>query len=170
VRRAPDLAEAQALVRALVEQEVEPVRRALREAQQRVAELERQLVAAAQALQAAQAARAPAPAAAAVPAAGAAPAPVLPRPPALSSPGALGPGVAITPARGEALSLPMITSVAPAVDLAALARDAAVDVDVRGFDGGRRRRRTVLLFALFLLAVFGGLFYLLAASYAHPAP
>jgi hypothetical protein len=62
----------------------------------------------------------------------------------------------------------MIASVAPAVDFAELARKAPVDVDIRGFDGGRRRRRMVLLLALFLVVVFGGLFYLLVASYSHP--
>jgi hypothetical protein len=57
-----------------------------------------------------------------------------------------------------------IVSTVPQVDIAALARDMPLDFDVP-FDGRKRNRRTVMLLVLFLLAVFGGLAYLLVDSY-----
>jgi hypothetical protein len=51
------------------------------------------------------------------------------------------------------------------VDIAALARDMPLDFDVP-FDGRKRKRNLALLFVLFLLAVGGGLAYLLVDSYA----
>ena len=57
-----------------------------------------------------------------------------------------------------------IVSTVPQVDIAALARDMPLDFDVP-FDGRKRKRRTVMLLVLFLLAVFGGLAYLLVDSY-----
>jgi len=57
-----------------------------------------------------------------------------------------------------------IVSTVPQVDLAALARDMPLDFDVP-FDGRKRKRRTVMLLVFFLLAVFGGMAYLLIDSY-----
>ena len=64
---------------------------------------------------------------------------------------------------------PRFITVAPAplLDVAAIERDVPLDLDIRGFDGGRRRRRMVVLFVLGLLLVFGGLFAMLAASYSR---
>ena len=56
---------------------------------------------------------------------------------------------------------------APLLDVAAIDQDVAIDVDMRAFDGTRRRRRSVLLFAVFIIIVFGGLFAMLALSYSH---
>jgi hypothetical protein len=56
---------------------------------------------------------------------------------------------------------------APVLIRQALASDVPLNAaDFRAFDGGRRRRRMIVLFSLFLLVVFGGLFAMLADSYA----
>jgi hypothetical protein len=57
------------------------------------------------------------------------------------------------------------SSAAPLPDLAAIAREAPIDVDIPAFDGRRRRRRNAILFVLGVLVVFGGLFAMLALSY-----
>jgi hypothetical protein len=54
----------------------------------------------------------------------------------------------------------------PLLDVAAILRDQSIVVDA-AFDGRKRRRRAVLVFALFVLVVFGSLFAALGASYAH---
>jgi hypothetical protein len=129
-----------ALARALVEEAMEPVRRSLREAEVRMADLERRLAAAL---------AAPAqPAVALLPEGGA---------------------VAYVPAaRAPAVAPAQLRSVPPAPLLIreALAQDVPLNAaDIRPFDGSRRRRRMIVLFVLFLLIVFGGLFAMLAESY-----
>jgi len=57
---------------------------------------------------------------------------------------------------------------APLLDLAEIDRIVSIDVDISGFDGGRRKRRAVTIFVVFVVLVFGGLFALLASSYSHP--
>jgi hypothetical protein len=52
----------------------------------------------------------------------------------------------------------------PVLDLKAIERDTSIVID-DAFDGRRRRRKMALLFSLFLLIVFGGLFALLWRSY-----
>lgn len=54
----------------------------------------------------------------------------------------------------------------PLLDVKAIEMDTSIDVDVRGFDGGRRKRRMMFLFFFALLVIFGGLFALLADSYS----
>jgi hypothetical protein len=63
-------------------------------------------------------------------------------------------------------AIALATRAAPAVDLAAIARDRSIEID-SAFDGSKRKRRAVILFALVILAIFGSLFGALAASYAH---
>jgi hypothetical protein len=53
----------------------------------------------------------------------------------------------------------------PLLDVKAIEMDMSIDVDVRGFDGGRRKRRMMFLFFFAVLVLFGGLFALLADSY-----
>ena len=65
-----------------------------------------------------------------------------------------------------ALRPALIVSTVPQVDIAALARDMPMDFDVP-FDGRKRKRRMVMLFVLFLLAVGGGLAFMLVDSYSH---
>jgi hypothetical protein len=56
-------------------------------------------------------------------------------------------------------------AVAPALSLAAIERSVHVVVDP-AIDGARRRRRLAVIVTLFFLLVFGGLFAMLAQSYA----
>lgn len=53
----------------------------------------------------------------------------------------------------------------PLLDVKAIERDMSLDIDVSGFDGGKRKRRMMALFFVAVLALFGGLFALLADSY-----
>jgi hypothetical protein len=125
--------------------------RALREAEQRVADFERRL------------------AQVAVPIS-----PGAHSPPAIALPmvSAVSPAAASTPAVPAASLVPVIQRApsAAAIDVAALARDVHLDRgEISAFDGSRRRRRMIVLFGFFLLVVFGGLFAMLAESYSrHP--
>ena len=57
---------------------------------------------------------------------------------------------------------------APLLDVKAIERDVQLDFK-NPFDGARRRRRMAVFLVIALLAIFGGLFALLAESYApHP--
>jgi hypothetical protein len=127
-----------ALARALVEEAMEPLRRTLREAEQRMTDLERRLAAAL---------AAPSPQAAPVAYA------------AAISP-ASAPAASVGPVKYR--------SVPPVGVLVreAMASDVPLNpYEFRAFDGGRRRRRQIFLLVLFLLVVFGGLFAMLAESY-----
>jgi hypothetical protein len=57
-----------------------------------------------------------------------------------------------------------ITPRAPVLDVAAIERDASIQVD-GALDGRKRKRRLAITFALLLILVFGGLFGALAHSY-----
>ena len=67
------------------------------------------------------------------------------------------------PARVTTAPLVM-TPQAPLLDVRAIDRDIRIDFD-NPFDGRRRRRRMGALMVVVLLALFGGLFALLAQSY-----
>ena len=57
----------------------------------------------------------------------------------------------------------------PVLDVAAIERDASIQID-GALDGRRRKLRLALTFTLLLLVVFGGLFAALAYSYTpHPS-
>jgi hypothetical protein len=135
-------ADVRLIVRTIVEDALLPLQRALVEAQQRIADLERR----------------PASAAATV---------VLSATP---SPAAIAPATytsamaASVPAAIAKYSMPP----APLLDVAAIERDVPLDFN-NPFDGARRRRRMAWSVALVLLAIFGGLFALVAQSYTpHP--
>ncbi len=127
------------IVRTVVEEALLPLQRALVEAQQRIADLERR----------------PPPATPTV---------VLSATPA--------PAVAMTSAYTSAMAAPARAAApqystappAPLLDVAAIERDIPLDFN-NPFDGARRRRRMAWFVALALLAIFGGLFALLADSY-----
>ncbi|MGH7296374.1 MAG: hypothetical protein ACRELB_15650, partial [Polyangiaceae bacterium] len=138
------------VVRTLLEDALGPVQLALREAQGRIAGLER-LAATAQAR--------PQAAATVVLAQTPTPAPVAATPYT---------SAIAAPARSLAPH-PSEMPPAPLLDVAAIERDIPLDLDMRGMSGQRRRRRNIVLFVLGLLIVFGGLFALLADSYRpHP--
>jgi len=59
----------------------------------------------------------------------------------------------------------LIVAPPPLLDVKAIERDVSIDVDVGGFDGGKRKRRMMFLFFFAVLVLFGGLFALLADSY-----
>ncbi len=59
----------------------------------------------------------------------------------------------------------LIVAPPPLLDVKAIEMDRSIDVDVRGFDGGRRKRRMIFLFFFAVLVLFGGMFALLADSY-----
>jgi hypothetical protein len=140
------------IVRTLVEEALLPLQRALVEAQQRITELERR----------------PPPAAPTVVVA-ATPAPAAMVAPHYAS-AIAAPVVAVAPARSLA---PQFSTVPPAplLDVKAIERDVQLDFE-NPFDGARRRRRMAVFLVIALLAVFGGLFGLLADSYSphHEAP
>jgi hypothetical protein len=142
------------IVRTLVDDALLPLQRALVEAQQRIAELERR------------------------------------PPPAAPATAALTVMVSATPAPPPAAPLQMVAAPrpytgaisipprippthysmppAPLLDVAAIERDIPLGIDVP-FNGARRRRRLTIFVVLALLAIFGGLFALLANSYTpHP--
>jgi hypothetical protein len=55
----------------------------------------------------------------------------------------------------------------PLLDVKAIERDVSIDVDITGFDGGKRKRRMIFLFVFGVLVVFGGMFFLLVDSYSN---
>src|SRR5258708_2612725 len=61
--------------------------------------------------------------------------------------------------------LPIPVSLSPVLDLKAIERDVHIEVD-SALDGSKRKRRIVIFVVLFILVVFGGMFALLADSYA----
>jgi hypothetical protein len=141
------------IVRTLVEEALLPLQRALVEAQQRITELER---------------RPPPAAPTVVVAATPAPSPIVAPAyaSAIAAPAAAV-AVAVAPARSLA---PQFSTVPPAplLDVKAIERDVQLDFK-NPFDGARRRRRMAAFLVVALLAIFGGLFALLAESYApHP--
>jgi hypothetical protein len=139
-------ADVRLIVRTLLEEALDPLKHALAEAQQHIAQLERRP----QAAPVVVAAVAPHPVVSA-----AQPAPSAPSPTYAS---------AIAAPTGSVVPRPTLT---PLLDLEAIERDVPIDMDMRSFDGGRRRRRMMWLFVFGLLVVFGGLFALLAESYTH---
>jgi hypothetical protein len=98
------------------------------------------------------------PAAPAVAAVQAAPAPYAS---AMAAPVAAAPASAM-PAAPRSLVVPP----PPLLDVKAIEMDRSIDIDVRGFDGGRRKRRMIFLFFFAVLVLFGGMFALLADSYS----
>ena len=127
------------IVRTVLEDALLPLQRALVEAQQRIADLERR----------------PATAAPTV-VLSATPAPAAAGPTAYTS-------AMAAPARA-AMAQYSTAPPAPLLDVAAIERDIPLDF-INPFDGGRRRRRMAWFVVVALLAIFGGLFALLADSY-----
>ncbi len=134
----------------MLERATEPLRRALRDAELRMADLERRLSASPAPPDASDPLNLPivaAPAGAVVSAASASGpaqyASAISRPP---------------PHRAPALS---------ALEIEAMTRSVPMDDDIRAFDGRRRRLRMILLGVFAVLLVFGGLFAMLAESYTH---
>ncbi|MGH7437321.1 MAG: hypothetical protein ACRENE_16715 [Polyangiaceae bacterium] len=134
--------------------------------ERRVDELERRLVLAAMApaaqpaAQSAAHAMAPAapPATYAAPSQAAAQAPavhVAPAPPVMARTQPLAPVSAI----------PITYSRPPMLDVRAIERDTSIDVD-SALDGSKRKRNLGIIVTILILAVFGGLFAMLAQSYA----
>ena len=130
------------IVRTIVEDALLPLQRALVEAQQRIAELERRPAAV--------------------------PPPPHPRRSSPPTPGA--PPVAPAHAYTSAIAAPARAAPvysqppAPLLDVAAIERDIPLDFTTP-FDGQRRRRRMAIFVVFALIAIFGGLFALLADSY-----
>jgi hypothetical protein len=160
------------IVREMIDQAIAPL-------QMRLAELERRPMAASSPAFVMQAAPAPAAVAPARPVgAPLAPALVSPAPSpvvaaahaaptpyasAMAAPVAQAPLASGAPAASAPRSL--IVAPPPLLDVKAIEMDRSIDVDVRGFDGGRRKRRMILLFFFAVLILFGGMFALLADSY-----
>lgn len=138
------------LVRVAVEEAVAPLRRALRDLEHRVEELERRPYAAA--IAAPVAARASTQAGPA--AAGVAPGLAVATPPA-----------AVVVAQPAAAAHPVTAPAPPLLDVHAIEHDVSIDVDLGALDGRRRRRRHVIAFVVLIVLVFGGMFTALAASY-----
>ena len=132
------------IVRTLLDDALLPLQRALVEAQQRIADLERRPAAVAHA-------HAPAPTVIVAPT----PAPPLAAVPAYTSAMAA-PVRSIAPVYSQ--------PPAPLLDVAAIERDIPLDFN-NPFDGRRRRRRMAIFVVFALIAIFGGLFALLADSY-----
>lgn len=106
------------------------------------------------------------------------------RPRAASSPAFVAAQVATAPATPQAvvhpaaMIAPAAVSAAPAaprslvvappplLDVKAIEREIPMDLDMKGFDGGKRKRRAVIAFVFVLLLLFGGLFAMLASSYS----
>jgi hypothetical protein len=134
------------IVRTIVEDALLPLQRALVEAQQRIAELERR----------------PAPAAPTV-ILSPTPAPAATAPAAYTS--AMAAPARTAPVQHSTVPLQYSTAPpAPLLDVAAIERDIPLDFN-NPFDGARRRRRMAWFVVVALLAIFGGLFALLADSY-----
>jgi hypothetical protein len=144
------------VARALVDQATEPLRRALRDAEMRMADMERRL---SQSPGLPPVAVAP-PQAAPYPAASPAAAP--PAAPA----GASGPyAAAIAPPPGS-----YRPRAATGLDIEELTRNVPIDADIRAFDGRRRKRTMIILLVVGIVIIFGGMFAMLAESYAHHGP
>jgi hypothetical protein len=144
------------VARAIVDQATEPLKRALRDAELRMAEMERRL------------SQTPGPAPVVV-------APPQPGYPATESAATTAAAAALGPMRA-----PYASAIAPpgsyrprapsALEIEAIIRDVPMDADIRAFDGRRRRRTMIILFVVAIVLVFGGMFAMLAASYAHHGP
>jgi hypothetical protein len=140
------------IVREMNDQAIAPL-------QMRIAELERRPRAPSAPAYVMQAAPAQAaPVAAATPIAAAVQAAAEPYASAMAAPAAHAPVVAAAPRS-------LVVAPPPLLDVKAIERDGTIDIDITGFDGGRRKRRMIILFVFALLLVFGGLFALLADSY-----
>jgi hypothetical protein len=90
-------------------------------------------------------------------------APVAPAPPMVAA-------MAHQPVRVQAAAqmsaIPVSLGPAPVLDVRAIELDTSIQVDA-ALDGSRRKRNLVIVIVLLILAVFGGLFAMLAQSYAH---
>jgi hypothetical protein len=133
-------ADVRLIVSTVVEEAILPLQRALFESQQRIAELERR----------------PVPTTPTV-------LPEATRGPAAAAQVPYGSAVA-SPVRTVVAASPAAAPYAPLLDVKAIERDVPNDFD-NPFDGRRRRRRLGAFLVVALLAVFGGLFALLAQSY-----
>jgi hypothetical protein len=127
------------IVRTVLEDALLPLQQALVEAQQRIADLERRPATAAPTM-----------------VLSATPAPLAAGPTAYTS-------AMAAPARA-AMAQYSTAPPAPLLDVAAIERDIPLDFN-NPFDGARRRRRMAWFVVVALLALFGGLFALLADSY-----
>jgi hypothetical protein len=87
---------------------------------------------------------------------------VAPPPPVVAQGGL---PVARALAHAPASAIPVSYAPAPILDVKAIEGDTSIVVD-SALDGSRRKRNLVILVVVFILAVFGGLFALLADSYA----
>jgi hypothetical protein len=130
-------ADVRLIVRTIVEEALLPLQRAIVDSQHRIAELDRRSVAATQKL-------------------------LVEATPGPSAVAHASHAVA-APVRTVAFPIAMVPQ-APLLDLKAIERDIPIDFD-NPFDGRRRRRRMGALLIVALLAIFGGLFALLAESY-----
>jgi hypothetical protein len=141
--------EIRAIVRVAIDEALTPMQHLLRDVEQRLSDLEhRPRVEAAPHTHAVHTA---AIAAAAPPAAPSAPGP---HPAAIAPP----------PARQPLHSIP--AALTPKIDLAAIEKNVKLDDAELSMMGGRsRKRRNVILLVLILLAIFGGMAYMLARSY-----
>jgi hypothetical protein len=145
------------VARALVDQATEPLKRALRDAELRMADMERRL----------SQSPGPAPVVVAAPPQGY---------PATESAATAAAAAALGPMRA-----PYASAIAPppgsyrprapsALEIEAIIRDVPMDADILAFDGRRRRRTMIILFVVAVLLIFGGMFAMLAMSYAHHGP
>jgi hypothetical protein len=144
------------VARALVDQATEPLRRALRDAEVRMADMERRL------------SQTP----------GLAPIPVAPpqAPHSAAAPAAIAPAPAAAAASGPyaAAIAPPPGSIRPraatGLDIEELTRNVPMDADILAFDGRRRKRTMIIFFVVAVVLLFGGMFAMLAESYAHHGP
>jgi hypothetical protein len=139
-------ADVRLIVRTLMEEALLPLQRAIVESQQRIAEIERRPASAVPTVVVASAAQ--------------------PQQPQQTQPLHQAPyaSAIAAPVRSVVASYADIAPPAPLLDVRAIERDVPLDFD-NPFDG-RRKRKVVVLMVVALLAVFGGLFALLAQSYA----
>ncbi len=72
---------------------------------------------------------------------------------------------ALAPAQASLIPVLHAQPQGATLDVKQIERDVHVEIDT-ALDGGRRKRRLVILVVLFVLIVFGGLFAMLAQSYA----
>jgi hypothetical protein len=144
------------VARALVDQATEPLKRALRDAELRMADMERRL------------SQTPGPA------------PVVVAPPQPGYPATESATAAAAATLGP-MRAPYASAIAPppgsvrprapsALEIEAIIRDVPMDADILAFDGRRRRRTMIILLVVAIVLVFGGMFAMLAASYAHHGP
>jgi BMFP domain-containing protein YqiC len=118
--------------------------------ERRIAELERRPAAAAAAAAPAATYAAPTPVAAQAPVVHVAPAPPL---------------MARTQPLAPVSAIPITYSRPPMLDVKAIERDTSIDVDL-ALDGSKRKRNIAIIVTILILALFGGLFAMLAQSYA----